>query len=49
MVTSSEPATAPAGAIDVTGWNETSRKPVAPLARPAPLVANASSFVRYLR
>src|SRR5580692_3787631 len=28
-------ATAPAGAIDVTAWNRTSRRPMAPRARPA--------------
>src|ERR1700744_4353902 len=38
-------ATAPAGAIEVTDWNRTSRSPIAPAVRPGPVTAMAPSFI----
>jgi hypothetical protein len=37
-------ATAPAGAIEVTDWNRTSRNPMAPRDKVTPLLAMMSSF-----
>ena len=34
----------PAGAMEVTDWNRTSRSPMAPLARPVPVVAMTPYF-----